>query len=405
MSPSLRPTGIETASPELDLSGAVAAVLALGDVTTHPAGAVVGVLADGRLSTAAGGVAVAAAGDLPARAMSTDTRMDVASVTKLASTTALAMQLVTDGSLILDTPVTNYLAGFGAPSTATGVTVRQLLEHTSGLPPWVPLYCRTTDRDEALTLAAATPLEAEPGARWAYSDLGMMVLGAVIEAVTGRRQDAVFAERVAGPLGLRRTAYGPVPAEEAAASADSDVIEHRMVATGDPYPTDAVVGDFAGWRDAPVVGTPSDGNAAHALGCVAGHAGLLATVSELLLIGRSLVDPGVVPTSVITEFTRPLDVAPERGLGFRLTTISFAGQHIPFAFHPGFTGAWLGVALDRDLVVAVAATRLHTTTGSIETPRVDRSRLVATDAIAATALAEVSAALETAGHPIPTGAP
>jgi CubicO group peptidase (beta-lactamase class C family) len=402
------PTAGATASPELglDLSRAVAAVLALGDDSTHPAGAVVGVLANGRMSTAAGGVAVAAAGDQPARAMTTDTRLDVASVTKMASSTALAMRLVADGSLTLDAPVTDYLPGFGAPGTAEGVTVRHLLEHTSGLPPWVPLYCRTTDRAEALTLAAATPLVAEPGARWAYSDLGMVVLGAVIEAATGKRQDAVFAERVAAPLELRRTAYGPVPVEETAAAADSDVIEHRMVATGDPYPTDALVSDFAGWRKAPVVGTASDGNAAHALGGVAGHAGLFATVPELLRIGRSLVDPDVVPTSVIAEFTRPLAITQDRGLGLRLGMTSLAGQNIPFAFHPGFTGAWLGVALDRDLVIAVAGTRLHTTTGSIESSRARRSDLVTTDAIAAATLAEVSAALASAGHhPAPTGAP
>ena len=243
----------------------------------------------------------------------------------------------------------------------------------------------------------ATPLVAEPGVRWAYSDLGMMVLGAVIEAVTGMRQDAAFAERLAAPLGLSRTAYGPVPTEESAAAADSDVVEHRMVATGDPYPTEAVVGDFSGWRDCPVIGTSSDGNAAHALGGVAGHAGLFATVPELLRMGQSLVDPDAVPAPVIAEFTRPLAVDPDRGLGFRLATSSFAGQHIPFAYHPGFTGTWLAVALDRDLVIAVAATRLHTTTGSIGSPRNDRSDLVTTDAIAATALAEAGAALESAG--------
>ena len=395
----------------MDLQPAVDALLTLGGEGTRPAGAVVGVLVDGFQTVVAGGVAVADHGDRPARPMTADTRLDLASVTKVASTTALAMGLVSDGSLDLDVPVETLLPAFGRGRPGAGVTVRHLLEHTSGLPPWVPLYCRTTDRAEALDLAASTPLVSEPGTRWAYSDLGMIVLGAVLEQVTGRRQDVAFAERVSAPLGLTHTAYGPISPEDVAASADSDVIEHQMVATGEPYPTDAVVEDFAGWREGALVGTPSDGNAAHALAGVAGHAGLFATVPELLRLGRSLVDPASFPTSVIAEFTRSLVVAPDRGLGFRLATISLAGQPVPFAYHPGFTGTWLGMALDRDLVVAIAATRLHTTTGTIESPRVGRAVLVTTDQIAEAGLEQVGLALEQRGPapgqegraPTPTG--
>ncbi len=398
----------------LDLDPAVDALLALGDGRTHPAGAVVGVLAGGVLSVAAGGAAFAGSRDRVARPMTTDTRLDLASVTKLASTTALAMRLVADGTLDLDSPVAKHLPGFGADPRAHGsgagargggsasdaaeVTVRHLLQHTSGLPPWVPLYCSTTDRDEALALAAATPRVSRPGVRWAYSDLGMIVLGGVLESVTGHRQDLLFTQRVSRPLGLHRTAYGPMPVDETAASADSDVIEHQMVATGEPYPTDATVDDFTDWRGAPVVGLPSDGNAAHALGGIAGHAGLFSTVPELLWLGRSLTEGAVVPAQVVEEFTRPLGVAPDRGLGFRLETISLAGQSIPFGFHPGFTGTWLGVALDRDLVIAVAATRLHTTTGGIESPGAGLTELVTTDQIATTALAEVGVALARTDH-------
>ncbi|MDF2144903.1 serine hydrolase [Knoellia sp. p5-6-4] len=383
----------------LDLDPLVEALLRLGDPGTHPAGAVVGVLAGAEVSVAAGGYAVMAGPGEAARPMTADTRLDLASVTKVASTTALAMRLVADGTLDLEASVTAYLPEVGGDHAQ--VRVRHLLEHTSGLPAWLPLYCRTTVRDEALALAAATSLLCEPGTHWAYSDLGMITLGAVIEGVTGRRQDEAFDELVARPLGLRRTGYGPVPAEEAAASGDSDVVEHHMVAQGDPYPVEARVGDFDGWRTRRPVGEVNDGNAAHALDGVAGHAGLFATVPELLRLGRSLADPAVVPPEVVAAFTRPLAIAPDRALGFRLASVAVAGEAVPLAVHGGFTGTFLAVALDRELAVAVAATRLHGTTGTPERPLTPLASLVSTDEIAATALAGVASAFEAGGRALP----
>jgi CubicO group peptidase (beta-lactamase class C family) len=326
--------------------------------------------------------------------MTVGTCLDLASVTKVASTTALAMLLVADGALELDAPVAAYVPE--ARGDHARVLVRHLLEHTSGLPPWLPLYCSTTVREEALTLAATTPLVSEPGTRWSYSDLGMIALGAVIERVDGRRQDDAFADRVARPLGLRRSGYGPVPADEAAASADSDVVEHQMVASGDPYPVAARACDFAGWRTGPTTGAVSDGNAAHALAGVAGHAGLFATVPDLLRLGQWLLGPQTQPPEMVTCFTRPLAVAQDRALGFRLLEASIAGEVVPLAVHPGFTGTYLAVALDRDLAIAVAATRLHGTTGTPARPLAPRSALVTTDAVAGAALAGVAAVLEAA---------
>jgi CubicO group peptidase (beta-lactamase class C family) len=379
----------------LELAAVADALLNLGGPGTHPAGAMVGVLAGAEVSVASSGYAVLAGPGGLARPMTADTRIDLASVTKVASTTALVMRLVADGALDLEGPVTAYLPEVGG--NHSHVRVRHLLEHTSGLPAWWPLYCRTTDRDAALLLAATAPLVHAPGTSWVYSDLGMITLGAVVERVTGRRQDEAFDQLMARPLGLRRTGYGPVPADESAASGDSDVVEHRMVADGDPYPVDARVDDFDGWRTQPVVGVVNDGNAAHALGGIAGHAGLFATVPELLRLGRALADPAVVPTGVLAEFTRPLAVAPDRALGFRLASLTVAGESVPLAVHGGFTGTFLAVALDRELIVAVAATRLHGTTGTLDRPLAPRASLVSTDDIASTALAGVAAALEAGG--------
>jgi CubicO group peptidase (beta-lactamase class C family) len=156
------------------------------------------------------------------------------------------------------------------------------------------------------------------------------------------------------------------------------------------------VDDFGGWREGPVRGVVSDGNAAHALDGVAGHAGLFASVPELLRLGAWLTDPAV-HGEVLARFTEPLDVARDRALGFRLATVRIGDEDVPMVAHPGFTGTYLASALDRELVVAVAATRLHTTTGGLRSPRTAREDLVPVDDIARTALAGVATALVGAG--------
>nr|WP_240978221.1 beta-lactamase family protein [Knoellia sp. DB2414S] len=343
----------------------------MGDPGSHPAGAVVGVRVGGESSVAAAGWALLPGEQSPGRPMTDSALLDVASVTKIASTTAVAMRLVAAGDLDLDAPV-----------RGDEVTSRHLLAHTSGMPPWSPLYCATTERADALKRAATVDLVAEPGTVWSYSDLGMITLGGVLESVVGQRQDELFTRLVARPLGLDSAAYGPVDESRAAASSDGDAIEREMVRTGEPYETPFTVDDFGGWRTEPTVGVANDGNATHALGGVAGHAGLFASVPDLLRLGAWLTDRRV-HGDVLDHFTRPLDVAPDRALGFRLATWRVGGEDVPMAMHPGFTGTVLASALDRDLVVAVAATRLHGTT----TP-------VPVDEIIRVALAGVARAIE-----------
>lgn len=347
----------------IDLGAVAKSLVALGSPGNEPAGAVVGVLMDGEVSVAATGWAVLPSDARPGRPMTADTVLDLASVTKIASTTALAMQLVRDGRLDLDEPVRD-----------DGVTVRHLLSHTSGMPPWSPLYCATTDRADALKRAATSDLVAEPGATWSYSDLGMITLGGVLETVTGQRQDDLFAHLVARPLGLGTAAYGPVDPATAAASSDGDAIEREMVRTGEPYPTPFTVDDFTGWRTEPTIGIVNDGNAAHALGGVAGHAGLFASVPDLLRVGAWLTDR-TVHGDVLDEFTRPLGVAPDRALGFRLGRLRVGDEDVPMVLHPGFTGTVLASALDRELVVAAGAMRLHGTTTPVPGDDIVRTAL------------------------------
>ncbi|MGG5260746.1 serine hydrolase domain-containing protein [Phycicoccus avicenniae] len=340
-------------------------MLGLGHPGRHPAGAVVGVRSPTGSEVAAGGWALLPADGTDGVPMGTASWLDWASVTKAAATTVLVLRLVETGALDLDDPVAWHLPAFTRDGR-DAVRLEHLLTHTAGLPPWAPLYCRTTDRDEALAhLVTAAPRSA-PGTQWVYSDLGMVLAGAVVEQVAGARLDDAFRSLVAEPMGLG-LGFGPAPEGLAAASADSDVVEWTMVATGRPYPVDGVgPGDFDGWRRGPVRGEANDGNAAHALGGVAGHAGLFGPVEDLLALGAALCDSTLVRPDLLARCTRPTAAHPAQGLGFRFRDAPGPdGGASTWLWHGGFTGTVWALDPRTRAVVAGGATRLHGTTGPL----------------------------------------
>src|SRR5262249_39549070 len=144
-----------------------------------------------------------------------------------------------------------------------------------------------------------------------------------------------FRRLVAEPLGLTAV-YGPVPAERAAAGADSDAYEFGMVATGNPYPVPFTANGFAGWRNGELRGVVNDGNAAHARGGVAGHAGLFATVDDLLTLGAALRGGDFVPHAVLNRFATANPVHPEQAVGFRDRRLEAGGETLTVLYHGGF---------------------------------------------------------------------
>ena len=338
------------------LTDAAAKLLASGDADHHPAGAIIGVRTAGGTDVATSGWGSLRSGGSDRVPLARGVRLDLASVTKVAATTVLTMLLVADGRLQLETPAGRYLPAFRGDGK-DAVTLEQLLTHTAGLQPWWPLYLETTDRAAALERAATLPLAAAPGSEWRYSDLGLMLAGQVIEKVVGEGLADAFRRLVAVPLGLR-AGYGPVPAADAAATSDSDAYEYAMIATGIPYPVPFAPDQFAGWRDRPLRGEVNDGNAAHALGGVSGHAGLFATVDELLVLGSALRGGGFVPAAVLERFSRPSAVEPSQAVGFRRGTHATAAGELTLLNHGGFTGTWFGIGIEQELVVAGGALRL-----------------------------------------------
>jgi CubicO group peptidase (beta-lactamase class C family) len=345
------------------VSAAVGRLLALGREGSHPASAAAGVRTAAGTTVAAGGWARLPAVGLPGQPMTGQTLLDLASVTKVAATTTLIMRLVADGQLRLETPARRFLPSFTGDGK-DDVTVEQLLTHTAGLPPWWPLYCEASDRDAALDRAQLLPLASQPGTAWRYSDLGLILAGRIVECVTTLGLADAFLRLVAEPLGLAAR-YGPVPTPQAAASGDSDAYEFGMVATGRPYPVPFTTGQFPGWRNRPLRGEVNDGNAAHALGGVAGHAGLFATVGDLLRLGAALRGGDFIPAPVLARFAAPAGAHPEQAVGFRRTTALAGGTVLTLLYHGGFTGTYFAFGLEDELVVAGGAMRLYGTIGPI----------------------------------------
>ncbi|NOT07613.1 MAG: beta-lactamase family protein, partial [Gemmatimonadales bacterium] len=178
------------------------------------------------------------------------TRWDLASLTKVMATASAAMVLVDRGRLDLDAPVFQYLPRFAGEGRER-ITARMLLDHTSGLRAYLPLY-RAPNRNAALDLLYGEAPVRSPGRSPVYSDLNAILLGELVEALSGEPLDVFAGREVFTPLRLAATAFAPA------------------VARG------ATVAPSRSERGRPAPGRVSDLNAAF-LGGIAGHAGLFST--------------------------------------------------------------------------------------------------------------------------------
>lgn len=270
------------------------------------------------------------------------TLYDLASLTKVVATTPAVMILVDRGMLNLDRPVGDYLEEFRGDGKEA-VTVRHLLNHTSGLRAFLPLNRLTSDAAAARQLVVSEPLRWAPGSRVVYSDLNAMLLGWIVERVTGMSLDEFVAAEIYAPVGMRHTRFKP-PASERSRAAPVNV-----------------------WRGHVIRGVAHDQNAVR-LGGVSGHAGLFATGADLARYaqlylnqgrapdGQSLWDPKTVAT--FTHRSRG-----NRGLGWEVrdtTTSDNTGALLsPAAFgHGGFTGTSIWIDPERNLFVVILTNRV-----------------------------------------------
>ena len=273
---------------------------------------------------------------------------DLASVTKVVATTAMAMILYERGVLDLEAPVSAIVPEFtsaelvSADASRARVTLHMLLAHSSGLPAYERLFQRAKTREQLLEAAFATPLITLPEMRAAYSDIGFIILGVALERLADESLDRFCHREVFGPLAMAQTTFNPAKGlrEGIPPTIDDHTFRHRVIQ-----------------------GEVQDENAS-ILGGVAGHAGLFSTAGDMALFAHAMLNGGypILRAETIALFTRR-ESAPEgtsRALGWDTPSPpSQSGKHFGMRSfgHLGYTGTSLWIDPDRQLSITLLTNR------------------------------------------------
>jgi CubicO group peptidase (beta-lactamase class C family) len=267
---------------------------------------------------------------------------DLASLTKVVGTTTAIMILYDEGRVALDARVVEYLPAFTG-GWKDSITIRQLLTHRSGLPASRDLWKLATNPQEARLGVIDAVLQCRPGVCFEYSDLGMVLLGMVVENVTGVGLDRFVHERIFEPLGMTSTFFRP-----------ADSLRGRIAPT-----------DVSPPRGYPLRGEVADENA-YALGGIAGHAGLFSTASDISVFAQMMLNGGqyngvrIVADSTIGLFTQR--AAGTRALGWDTADgDGGSGSYLSGSSygHTGYTGTSLWIDPDREMFVVLLTNRVH----------------------------------------------
>lgn len=254
-------------------------------------------------------------------AMTADTIFDLASLTKVIATTTAVMQLVEQGKVRLDDPVSKYIPEF-AQNGKSDIVVRDLLTHYSGLPPDLDLSHPWNGRDTGYSMAFAETPDWPPETRFVYSDINFIVLGALVERVSSMPLEAYCEQKVFARLGMAHTRYRP-PSEWLQQIAPTEYDEHGQMLHG-------------------VVHDPT----ARRMGGVAGHAGLFSTADDLAKFAQALLDGKTILSPLTIEKMstpqQPPYASALRGFGWDIDSpfSSNRGELLPVGSfgHTGFTG-------------------------------------------------------------------
>ena len=293
--------------------------------------------------------------DAKSPAVKPATMYDIASLTKVVATTTLVAKLE-EGDFAVpldsDAKVERYLpewANGPQPEWRHRVTVRHLLTHTSGLPPFKEYWRTSKSKQDTLTKIFAEPLEYEPGTKEVYSDLGIILMAEIIERLTGRKLDDLANSFIFSPLGMKNSMYKPAK---------------KL------WPTIAPTEIDNNYRHRLIQGEVHDENA-YAIGGVSGHAGVFSTAPDLAAFCQMLLNGGVyahqriLRRATVAQFTTPQQLSSgTRTLGWAVPTPGGLSGHYFSAHsygHTGFTGTSIWIDPDRQLFVVFLTNRVDPT--------------------------------------------
>lgn len=311
----------------------------------------------------------------PAQTMGEDTVFDIASLTKPVATTTAILQLVERGRLQLDAPVARYWPAFGAHGKS-GITVRQLLAHTSGLRAGLDLRRRWSGSEAALALIVAEKPLTPPGGETLYSDVNFIVLGELVRRVSGQSLADYCKTHIFTPLGMDDTGFLP-PAALRARMAPTGFL-HGHLRLGEVH-------DPLAWR----------------MGGVAGHAGVFSTADDLAKFAQALLDGGkpILAAESMDLLgvpqTRPSDKTTLRTLGWRVDPPLAANREqlppVGVLGHNGYTGTSLWIDPVSQVYVVILTHRVHPAEKGDAGPLRERVAAIVGDAVGPVAFEQVTA--------------
>lgn len=280
--------------------------------------------------------------------MEVNTIFDLASVTKVIATTTAAMICVHRGLINLEDKVSKYIPKF-ASHGKDEVRIKNLLLHNSGLPSFKPFHKKYSTANQVINNIYSTSLEYTTGTKTVYSDLGMITMGKVIEAVSGKSLDKFCNDEIFIPLGMKNTFFNP-PKSLVGRIAPTEI---------DNY-----------WRMRPLQGEVHD-EAASLLNGVSGHAGLFSTANDLAVLLQMLLQKGfyqgrqLISKTTVDMFTKQYSDKSNRGLGWGIKTDNSTSAGSLFSTgsygHTGYTGTSVWTDPLKNIIVVLLTNRVYPT--------------------------------------------